>query len=96
MLLHGQDGLIDDQGSVLNDETVEVLVKQAIAHARSGSNIVAPSDMMDGRATRGLLEWMTSERLKETAGLGHPAEALIRERRREGESLCRMCGTHMS
>lgn len=46
---HGQDGLIDDQGSVLNDETVEVLVKQAIAHARSGSNIVAPSDMMDGR-----------------------------------------------
>ena len=38
-------------------------------------------------ATRGLLEWMTSERLKETAGLGHPAEASIRERRREAEGL---------
>ena len=46
---HGQDGLMDDQGTILNDATVEVLVKQAITHARSGSNIVAPSDMMDGR-----------------------------------------------
>ena len=46
---HGQDGLIDDSGYVLNDETVEVLVKQALTHAASGADIVAPSDMMDGR-----------------------------------------------
>ena len=46
---HGQDGLIDENGYVLNDETVEVLVKQAISHAEAGADIVAPSDMMDGR-----------------------------------------------
>jgi len=46
---HGQDGLIDDTGYVLNDETVAVLVKQALCHAQAGADIVAPSDMMDGR-----------------------------------------------
>ncbi len=46
---HGQDGLIDDDGYVLNDETVAVLVKQALSHAEAGADIVAPSDMMDGR-----------------------------------------------
>jgi porphobilinogen synthase len=46
---HGQDGLIDDNGYVLNDETVEVLVKQALCHAEAGADVVAPSDMMDGR-----------------------------------------------
>jgi porphobilinogen synthase len=46
---HGQDGLINDQGYVLNDETIEVLVKQALSHAEAGADIVAPSDMMDGR-----------------------------------------------
>lgn len=46
---HGQDGLIDDTGYVLNDETIEVLVKQAVSHADAGADIVAPSDMMDGR-----------------------------------------------
>ncbi len=46
---HGQDGIIDDTGYVLNDETIEVLVKQAISHANAGADIVAPSDMMDGR-----------------------------------------------
>ncbi|MDB4327324.1 porphobilinogen synthase [bacterium] len=46
---HGQDGLIDEQGYVLNDETIEVLVKQALSHAQAGADIVAPSDMMDGR-----------------------------------------------
>ncbi len=45
----GQDGLTDDSGYVLNDETVEVLVKQALSHAQAGADIVAPSDMMDGR-----------------------------------------------
>jgi porphobilinogen synthase len=46
---HGQDGLIDDSGYVLNDETVEVLVRQALSHAEAGADVVAPSDMMDGR-----------------------------------------------
>ena len=46
---HGQDGLLDDQGYVTNDETVEVLVKQALSHAQAGADVVAPSDMMDGR-----------------------------------------------
>ena len=46
---HGQDGLIDASGYVLNDETVEVLVKQAVSHANAGADVVAPSDMMDGR-----------------------------------------------
>ncbi|MDM7861563.1 porphobilinogen synthase [Alteromonas sp. ASW11-36] len=47
--VHGQDGLLDDSGYVLNDETTEVLVKQALSHAHAGADIVAPSDMMDGR-----------------------------------------------
>jgi porphobilinogen synthase len=46
---HGQDGLIDATGYVVNDETVEILVKQALTHAQAGADIVAPSDMMDGR-----------------------------------------------
>jgi porphobilinogen synthase len=46
---HGQDGLIDDNGYIINDETVEVLIKQALSHAEAGVDIVAPSDMMDGR-----------------------------------------------
>jgi porphobilinogen synthase len=55
---HGQDGLVDDTGYVVNDETVEALVKQALSHARAGADVVAPSDMMDGRigAIRGELE----------------------------------------
>ncbi len=46
---HGQDGLIDESGYVLNDETVDVLVRQALSHAQAGADVVAPSDMMDGR-----------------------------------------------
>ena len=55
---HGQDGIIDESGYVLNDETVEVLAKQALSHAIAGADIVAPSDMMDGRvaAIRATLE----------------------------------------
>lgn len=55
---HGQDGLIDKTGYIMNDETVEVLVKQALSHAEAGAQIVAPSDMMDGRigAIRDALE----------------------------------------
>ncbi len=47
--LHGQDGLMDDNGYIINDETVEVLVKQAVSHADAGADILGPSDMMDGR-----------------------------------------------
>ncbi|MGM3151325.1 porphobilinogen synthase, partial [Escherichia coli] len=46
---HGQDGIIDDKGYVLNDITVEALVKQSVSHAEAGADIVSPSDMMDGR-----------------------------------------------
>jgi porphobilinogen synthase len=55
---HGQDGLIDASGYVLNDETVAVLVRQALSHAEAGADVVAPSDMMDGRigAVRAALE----------------------------------------
>ena len=55
---HGQDGLLDDDGYVTNDATVEVLVKQALSHANAGVDVVAPSDMMDGRigAIREVLE----------------------------------------
>jgi len=56
--VHGQDGIIDEGGYVLNDETVSVLAKQALSHAQAGADIVAPSDMMDGRvaAMRAILE----------------------------------------
>lgn len=56
--VHGQDGLLDDSGYVTNDATVEVLVKQALSHAEAGADVVAPSDMMDGRigAVRAALE----------------------------------------
>jgi len=55
---HGQDGIIDNDGYVLNDETVSVLARQALSHAEAGADIVAPSDMMDGRvaAIRSILE----------------------------------------
>jgi porphobilinogen synthase len=56
--IHGQDGILDDQGYVLNDLTVNTLVKQALSHANAGADVVAPSDMMDGRigAVRKALE----------------------------------------
>jgi porphobilinogen synthase len=55
---HGQDGIIDDDGYVINDITVDALVKQALTHAQAGVDMVAPSDMMDGRigAIRDALE----------------------------------------
>ncbi len=55
---HGQDGLIDETGYVMNDATVDALVRQALSHARAGADVVAPSDMMDGRigAIRAALE----------------------------------------
>ncbi len=55
---HGQDGLVNDEGYVVNDETIAVLVKQALSHAEAGADILGPSDMMDGRvgAIRNALE----------------------------------------
>lgn len=55
---HGQDGILDEQGYVMNDRTVETLLKQALSHAEAGADVVAPSDMMDGRigAIRSVLE----------------------------------------
>jgi len=63
---HGQDGLIDESGYVLNDETVDVLVKQAVSHADAGADVVAPSDMMDGRigAVREALEKMGHQNVR--------------------------------
>jgi porphobilinogen synthase len=61
---HGQDGLIDAGGYVMNDETVDVLVKQALSHAAAGADVVAPSDMMDGRVG-------AIRRALEQAGLRH-------------------------
>jgi len=70
---HGQDGLVDDDGRVLNDATVEVLVSQALSHARAGADVVAPSDMMDGRigAIRRALE---AEGLTDTVILSYAAK----------------------
>jgi len=70
---HGQDGLLDQNGYVLNDETVEVLMNQALSHAQAGADVVAPSDMMDGRigAIRQALE---EERFIHTRILAYSAK----------------------
>ena len=70
---HGQDGLIDNDGYVINDETVEVLVKQAISHAKAGADIVAPSDMMDGRIGA-IREALEEEGLIHTSILAYSAK----------------------
>ena len=70
---HGQDGLIDASGYVLNDETVEVLIKQALSHARAGADIVAPSDMMDGRIGK-IREALEKEGLIHTKILAYSAK----------------------
>lgn len=70
---HGQDGTIDETGVILNDETIEILVKQAAAHAAAGADIIAPSDMMDGRigAIRTMLE---SNRYRHTKIMAYAAK----------------------
>ncbi len=70
---HGLDGLIDDSGYVLNDETVEVLVRQALSHARAGADVVAPSDMMDGRIGA-IRETLESEDHRNTLILSYAAK----------------------
>ena len=70
---HGQDGLVDDAGYVMNDETVIALVKQAVAHAEAGADIVAPSDMMDGRV-RALREALDAEGSTQVGILAYSAK----------------------
>jgi porphobilinogen synthase len=70
---HGQDGLIDDTGYVLNDETIEVLVKQALVQAEAGVDIVAPSDMMDGRIAA-IRRGLESRRLIHTRIMAYSAK----------------------
>lgn len=70
---HGQDGLIDEKGYVLNDETVEVLCKQALTHAQAGADVVAPSDMMDGRV-HAIRNSLDSDQFINTAILAYSAK----------------------
>ncbi|MGC3872740.1 porphobilinogen synthase [Halomonas sp. GXIMD04776] len=71
--VHGQDGILDSQGYVQNDRTVETLLKQALSHAEAGADVVAPSDMMDGRigAIRRILE---QEQLHNTRIMAYSAK----------------------
>lgn len=70
---HGQDGLIDAAGYVMNDETLEALAKQALCHAQAGADVVAPSDMMDGRVGRIRFE-LDAHRLIHTRILAYSAK----------------------
>ena len=70
---HGQDGIIDDDGYVLNDETVAALVQQALSHAEAGADVVAPSDMMDGRIAA-IREALEEERHIHTRILAYSAK----------------------
>lgn len=71
--LHGQDGVIDDNGYVLNDETVDILIKQGLCHAHAGVDVLGPSDMMDGRIG-GLRAALESEGLIHTKILAYSAK----------------------
>ncbi|TWV84054.1 porphobilinogen synthase [Moraxella sp. VT-16-12] len=70
---HGQDGIIDETGYVLNDITTEVLVKQTLAHAQAGADVVSPSDMMDGRI-RAMREALEQEGFHNTAIMAYSAK----------------------
>ena len=70
---HGQDGLLDEQGYVMNDETVEVLIKQSLSHAQAGADIVAPSDMMDGRIG-GIRDALETNNFRNTRILAYSAK----------------------
>lgn len=71
--IHGQDGIIDEHGYVLNDRTVETLVKQALSHAEAGADVVAPSDMMDGRIGQ-IRQVLEQENLVNTRILAYSAK----------------------
>lgn len=70
---HGQDGLLDDIGYVMNDKTVEILVKQALSHAHAGADIISPSDMMDGRIGA-IRQALDSENFINTAIMAYSAK----------------------
>ncbi|MGE0172904.1 MAG: porphobilinogen synthase [Oligoflexales bacterium] len=70
---HGQDGIIDDRGSIINDDTISVLVQQALSHAAAGADVVAPSDMMDGRVRR-IREALNKENYTNTLILSYAAK----------------------
>lgn len=70
---HGQDGIIDETGYVLNDLTTEALVKQTLAHATAGADVISPSDMMDGRI-RAMREALESEHFHNTAIMAYSAK----------------------
>ncbi|MFW2177218.1 MULTISPECIES: porphobilinogen synthase [unclassified Moraxella] len=70
---HGQDGVLDDTGYVENDRTVEILVKQALSHARAGADIISPSDMMDGRILA-LRQALDGEKFVNTAIMAYSAK----------------------
>ena len=70
---HGQDGIIDDIGNIDNDETLQVLTKQALSHAEAGADIIAPSDMMDGRIGA-IREELEKQNFKNTKILAYSAK----------------------
>lgn len=70
---HGQDGLLDETGYVTNDKTIDVLVKQALSHARAGADIISPSDMMDGRIGA-IRQALDSENFVNTAIMAYSAK----------------------
>ena len=70
---HGQDGVISKSGKILNDETIEILVQQALSHAEAGADIIAPSDMMDGRVKK-IREALEKKSLKDTMILAYTAK----------------------
>ena len=70
---HGQDGILDEQGRILNDETTAILVQQAVAHAKAGVDIVAPSDMMDGRIGK-IREALEQQKLIHTRIMAYSAK----------------------
>jgi porphobilinogen synthase len=70
---HGQDGVLDDQGRILNDETTAILLQQAVAHAQAGVDIVAPSDMMDGRIGK-IREALEQQKLIHTRIMAYSAK----------------------
>lgn len=70
---HGQDGIIDESGYVVNDITIEALVKQTLAHARAGADVISPSDMMDGRI-RAMREALEADGFVNTAIMAYSAK----------------------
>lgn len=70
---HGQDGIINEQGEILNDETIEILINQALSHAQAGADIIAPSDMMDGRILK-IREALETHDFKKTIILAYSAK----------------------